>query len=374
MARGPYDVENIDKHDLTGSESFFFNMAKELARQGHGVTAFGYWKEDIQPQAGLFYKKFEVFSTEGSLKTLLVHTDLRQFDVAVAWNEPDYLVPFPETTKTICVQQLNDFSYCRSDFETHTDLFLFPSEVHREHMLRTDTRLKADKCKVLSNCINSKQHIDALNGNVYHANKRMVYCSSPDRGLHWIAELFQHIQKRVPDVTLDVYYRYQSWYDNFKDAFDTKNPLYYELGLRARYIQEFFNRYGTDGSKGVTLHGQVPSAVVAEALVSSRMLFYPCDTVLFTEGFGVSVLDALYAGAVPVISDCDAFGSVYTGAAEVIPGRVRDNRGKWVQRVTQVLTDDDYHHKAAIRGRAFAEQFTPVLVCEKLLGHIAALA
>ena len=65
---------------------------------------------------------------------------------------------------------------------------------------------------------------------------------------------------------------------------------------------------------------KAPTALAQELLACDLML-YPCDPVRFTEGFGVAVLEACAAGVVPVMTDADAFGEIYSGSGAVMVPR-----------------------------------------------------
>lgn len=347
--RGPYRVNDLASHDLTGSESFFFNMVREVASLGHQVEAHGFWTQE-HTEGNVHYIPFA--NPQPNTSTLNI-INFEGYDAAVAWNEPDYLSAFSPKTRRICLQQLNDFSYCTTAYKDNTDLFLFPSLRHLEHMVAKE-QLDRMKCAVLSNCISNE---DNFQGKEDHNNHKIVYCSSPDRGVHWLAEFFPKVRQRVPDAELHIYYRIDPWLNIFSPRWSEHNPQR-ELEYRARYFSSFINRYGIDGKKGVFVHGPVSNKRMADTLKTARLLAYPCDTVLFTEGFGVSVLDACRAGTFPLISDVDAFGSVYKDAAYIIPGRPADNRTAWVDAICKALTDDTLYEEVTTRCRDFSLQFT----------------
>lgn len=361
QTRGPYRVNDLASHDFSGSESFFFNMVREVASRGHEVEAHGFWTSEHR-DGSIHYVPFNI--TQESSNCHLVHPP-EKYDAVVSWNEPDYLSIFPESVKRICVQQLNDFDYCNTDFKKFTDLYLLPSKRHMEHII-VRSGLPAEKCAVLSNCISNE---DNFLGPEDHDNHKIVYCSSPDRGLHWLCDLFPKLKAEVPDAELHVYYRIDTWLNRFNSAW-SPDPAYQELGFRSRYVTDFIRRWGE--GKGVFFHGGVSNGEMAKALKTSRLLAYPCDTVCFTEGFGVSVLDACTAGAYPLISDVDAFGSVYGGHAHVIPGRPADKKKEWVDAMQYALTDDDLFEDLTKGTREFSKKFTRASRADALLSFIEA--
>ena len=122
----------------------------------------------------------------------------------------------------------------------------------------------------------------------------VVWASSPDRGLHWLLELFPRLRKVVPDVTLDVLYLYQA-----AAASGTG-----EVANRYRYMNAALEKLR---GKGVRFHGSVSRRRVADAFCSSRVLAYPCHPDgPFTEGFSCTILEAAVAGCLPVIVGADA--------------------------------------------------------------------
>jgi glycosyltransferase involved in cell wall biosynthesis len=84
-------------------------------------------------------------------------------------------------------------------------------------------------------------------------------------------------------------------------------------------------------------------------------LAYPCDTVNWTEGFSVTLMEACAAGIVPVTTDVDALGEIYGGAAVMIRSPIGERLDKFVQAVTESLTDDDFRSKVTSRTMALAE-------------------
>jgi glycosyltransferase involved in cell wall biosynthesis len=362
-ARGPYKAHDIASHGLTGSESFYFNTVKALSEAGHTVDAFGWWEKEHVDGLVHYYP----FTKNGDDMHV---PDPASYDVAIAWSEPDYLRVFPPTVLRICEQQLNDFPYAGEGFEKSVDLFLFPSDTHRKHILSVTPCIDPAKTDVWGNCISNE---DYFTGEEKARGKSITYCSSPDRGLHWLCELFPRVRAKVPEATLHVYYRFMPWYQQMAGEWNPGNPAAHQQGMRARYAGSFFYKMGAMGESGVFLHGAVTNQQMVAALESSRVLAYPCDPVVFTEGFGVSVLDACAAGAIPIISDVDAFGEVYGGTAMVIPGRPGDHRDEWVAAMVKALTDDDLQKEVTTRCRAFSKKFTRKARVKQLLKIISSL-
>jgi glycosyltransferase involved in cell wall biosynthesis len=160
--------------------------------------------------------------------------------------------------------------------------------------------------------------------------KKIVYASSPDRGLHWLLEAFPEIRRRVPDVTLDIYYDWEPFYLAVKDGNS-------ETSFRLRYCKEMLDRLK---NKGVVHHGSTSREKMIDVFKSSRVLAYPCDTVSYTEGFSVTTLEAAMSGCVPVLAGADALQEVYGGHVPTVPAPYSKHKLEYLEKVVDLLRDD----------------------------------
>jgi glycosyltransferase involved in cell wall biosynthesis len=217
---GPFDIDGLyTRTGLTGSESSFFNLMRSLAERGHEVVAFCHSERAYAHPSGATILPIQAL--EGLPRT-------QDVDAVIAWNEPDYLQFAPYGVLCVVDQQLNDWVYCRRpDWRDLTDLFVFPSENSRQHHIRDEQVTKADgKGMVIPNSVD----LDLFAGASERHPRRVVYCSSPDRGLHHLLGMWPEVRARVPDATLKVFYRLDPWLSRARDNAD-------EVGRRARYIE-----------------------------------------------------------------------------------------------------------------------------------------
>jgi hypothetical protein len=107
-----------------------------------------------------------------------------------------------------------------------------------------------------------------------------------------------------------------------------------ECGYRARYIDEARRRYGHLGMEFI---GSVSRDRMAVEMAEAEVLAYPCDTIRFTEGFSVTIMEGCAAGAVPVISNVDALGGIYGGICPMVEAPARDHMDQWTEKVIAVL-------------------------------------
>jgi glycosyltransferase involved in cell wall biosynthesis len=339
---GVYDIDTLyDEGLLTGTGSNFFNIIWGLAERGHQVDAFC---ESIKnflnhPKlAGANVYSFDLTKPDET------------YDAYISINEPDVLRDMPKNKLKICAMWLNDFSFCKPDFNDYVDVYACPSYIHARH-LATSWNIDVKKFVVVPLSFNAEFFADV----VERRASSIAYCSSPDRGLHHILEMFGDIKKQVPDANLRIYYRFQPWYDSIMASGHVDVSIH---KARATAIGKSLDEYGRNGENGVYLIGPVPSKTMAKELLATRVMAYTCDPIMFTEGFSVSIMDACAAGCVPIVAGVDALPEVYSGAVYMIPGKPNEQRSKWVEAIVAGLKNDEFANTVRAGARAFSAGFT----------------
>jgi len=336
-----FDIDGLyETQGLTGSESGFFNIVRGLSERGHIVDSFAKTsKAHIGCPKLAGAQVYPLFET----------TIGNDYDVYFVWNEPDYLRHVPKEPLRVVSQQLNDFTYCQAGYDEFVDIYAMPSEVHRQFLIKNFPTMTASKSCVVPNSIN----LEFFQPDSPKRPLSVAYCSSPDRGLHRLLEMWPRIRAEVPGAELRVYYRLWPWYETVK-GFKVED----HIGRRARYIKEAFLRLGENGENGVFLVGPVPPVLIAQELSKTMVLAYPCDPVSWTEGFSISIMDACAARCMPIISDADALPSIYGGVAEIIPGRPGKMIDEWVRAVSAMLRNDDVRNTATAKAMNFSKDFS----------------
>lgn len=343
-----------DPRGLTGSELGCIRIAEELAASGHDVSL-----HSVTDVAGQDWNGIHVKDIDAPIESC---------DAVISINEPDLLRAAPSGALRVCCFWLNDTSFCKVGFDEHVDLFISPSAPHLHQMMTNAAWHKVECTAEQPNGLgvyvpDSKKwtvvglgcDTERYAGHGAKLSGRVVSCSSPDRGLHWVLQEWPAIRKAVPHATLHIFYRLDPWLRGFDQT--PYYPPIEPLRARANYVEECLRRFADAGGMGVTLRDSVSRETIEREMALAEVCAFPCDTTTWSEGFSVATLEACAAGAVPVISDCDALGEIYLGSAVVV-GRSQGWVGRWRDRVIDALTDEEQRQHWSERAQRFAAKRT----------------
>lgn len=329
------DPERIehDPRGLTGTDVTSYHLALEMARRGHDVTWYANLTSNHEAH-GLKYARWERWDIESK----------RDWHAAVATINPWGLEKAAPGTLRVLNQQVNDFTKFPG-WENYTDICTALSRTHQKQLLKfTDFA----NWEILPNGCDPSEYTEGSRD-----NHRIVWASSPDRGLHWLLELFPNLRKRVPDAELHVYYMY------FPEAENGTG----ETANRYKYMNRALERLE---KKGVTFHGQVSRKEIAKAFCESRVLAYTCHPTGFTEGFSCTTLEAAVSGCLPVICGDDALTEIYGEYVPTTPPPYPDNREHYFANLVKYLTDDDAYRVAQARAKEMAATHNWQVIGDKL--------
>lgn len=393
--RGSFDFTNLydDPRGMTGSEIGFVRIAEELQAAGHQISL-----HTVAAQTD--YQGMPVKPLDAPIEA----------DVVIAVNEPDLLRAAPAGAKRICLAWLNDVSFCKVGFEEHVDLFLSPSAAHRDQMMKRADWHMVEKTPEAPNgkamyepdpakwvalelgcdlkCWGCEPNdpiewaSDDAGSGLYCPNgprceeqgppqfpkitSRVIYASSPDRGLHHLLAEWPTIRRAVPEATLHVFYRLEPWLRGFDQT--PYFPPIEPLRARANYVEECLARFRDAGGMGVTLRDSVSRRTIEREMAQAEVLAYPCHTTTWSEGFSCTTLEACAAKACPIITDCDALGEVYAALQPVAmsPGW----QARWRDRVIEAMKDQAVRATQNEKAATLAAERTWKIYVEKLVKEI----
>lgn len=153
---------------------------------------------------------------------------------------------------------------------------------HQKSLFQKHFNIPASRCVVLHNAIipfEEHQKPDPADG------VRIVYTSTPHRGLNILAAVFRELRKNDPNIFLDVYSSFglYGWSERDKEWENVFTDL--------------------ESQEGVTLHGTVPNDEIRKALIASHIFAYPS---IWKETSCLCLIEAMSADLLCVHSDLAA--------------------------------------------------------------------
>ncbi|MFH1148478.1 MAG: glycosyltransferase family 4 protein [Pseudomonadota bacterium] len=320
-----YDGSTPENEPLGGSHSALVYLCRALADLGHDVHVY-----NKCPSPGLFhgvhYHRFEEVTEANKFLYADAFISLRNpsifrfwinAGVRILWAHDAVDQPVLNGLGTDENLRRNiDSIFCVSKWQAWTYLkyFGWPSE----------------KIFVTRDAIWPDHYPKELPGPCGH---RLVYTSTPFRGLELLLLLFPEIRQSVTDAELHVFSSMKVYQQNEED--DRKqNGAIYEMARQP----------------GVFMHGSVGQRHLARELAKATVFAYPNT---FPETGCISAMEALAAGCVAVTSNLAALPeTVGPGGLliEGIPGTPAYNRA-FVDSCIRLLKDEEARRKLAGAGR-----------------------
>jgi glycosyltransferase involved in cell wall biosynthesis len=327
----------------TGSEVGWRRIVEGLRKLGHHVAVYAHdeqrrWHGAVDSAKAGWDKEYP-----------------KPPDATISINEPDSLRGCGGVH--ICMFWLNEFTFCKEGFDQHVDVYCSPSKSHLAQVLGRWKAQSPGKWVVNElGCDANPTAAASVSGGTADASNarvpgRVVYCSSPDRGLHRVLEGWPAVKRAATHAELRIFYRVAEWIRGFDVT--PYHPPIERLRTRALYIEEALARM-SGPEWGITVVDSVPHEQVLAEMAQAELLLHPCETTSWSEGFSVTCLDACSRGCVPVVSDCDALGEIYADLDPIPVG----NWGDWRDRVVRLLTNPAERAQYAEKATALAARLT----------------
>ena len=259
MGWDPCDVEG----GIGGSEEAIVRLGKEMALKGAHVEVYGPFAKEVE-QDGVFYKHFTHWAPE------------RSFDLFVAWRFGEFIsVGKASKHRVMWIHDIPAADWLHGCDD--------PDE------LWTLCQHHADLCQSLwphlPVWITSNGLPDLSDVPIDKVPGRVIYASSPDRGVHHVLDWWPEIKAQVPHATLDIYYGFTAaWYDT--EA----------MRIEMREYRESVEQQAAE-LDGVTWHGMVGQDELHKAFGQAQAWLYPCE---WDETSCITAMKAQALGAMPV--------------------------------------------------------------------------
>lgn len=274
---------------LGGSEEAIVHMANELTKLGWYVTVYANPGAKAGNFNGVDYRMWYEFNP---------HDD---FNVLVLWRGIGFADVKPKAKFTTLwlhdVPNNPDFTKDRIDF---IDRIMVLSDFHKSLLMMNDNGvfkpIPEEKIWVSSNGI-ADLVPEEFNP---RTNNRLIYASSPDRGLVHLLRNWERIKTEVPDATLDIYYGFDVF-----DAIHKNNPE--RLAWKAKMMQLM-------DQDGISYHGRVGHDELHRHYMEADIWAYPTH---FEEISCISGMKAQALGAIPVVTDYAALSETVKNGIKV---------------------------------------------------------
>jgi glycosyltransferase involved in cell wall biosynthesis/predicted SAM-dependent methyltransferase len=266
---------------IGGSEIHQIELAWRLARRGYEVISYAPIPKDCDPKwRGTTWKHFK-------------DADYSEPGLWVIYRNPEFLDKFgepenrPGQTVVFMAQDEHYGDQLTPKRIAKLDKYCVLTAEHYKLMLKMHPFLK-DKLWITGNYGSKTDLIREIEaeGMPERNPKKLIYTSSPDRGLMPLLWIFSRARERVPDLELHIFYGF----DNIDKLIDF-HPHFSQFKTFKEEAQRLMNR------PGVFWHGRIGQKKLYRELMSAGLWVYPCQ---MFETYCISVCEAQACGAIPI--------------------------------------------------------------------------
>jgi len=311
---------------LGGSETCAGRLAETIAADGHHVTLYGDVLEEVE-QYGVHLVPWQNFKPEEEYFDLFAASrNLAPIDVRLRAKRKVAII---HDIFLMSGQHISDYH------RGVVDKFFVLTPWHK-NFVAGHHNLPEDKLQIVPNGVNV-EIFGAFDPDLKVPGK-MIWTSSPDRGLDNLLYCLPWIQEQCPETHLDVYY---GWH-NYKESVRVRNDDHGKRQIEA--LQK-----AIDEAHGVTMHGRIDQAELAKKWAECYLWGYPTT---FTETYCLSAKEAQCSGTPIVCSDVAALTDTVGEYGHLIHHHPygREGRVEFVGKCVELLTDRDKWVEASARS------------------------
>lgn len=266
---------DVMERGVGAAELMLIDLASELARQGHDVSVYNSCPDENEFD-GVKYFDVDRFDVN------------KEYQVFVLHRNP---TPILESIKAQVKLFQSTDQQTSGDYKTQiypfVDAVTAISPYHKWYFVN---RYQFDPAKihVFDIGVRIPEYL-AQAANVDKVPYRLIYTSTPMRGLRHLAKIFPAIRFLFPQAEL--YITAPSWGFGLETQYHPDTELFKDM-------------------EGVYFLGKLPREQLVELQLSADILAYPYDnTGIFGELFCVACAEAEVAGAVPITTRLDALAT-----------------------------------------------------------------
>lgn len=315
-----WDYTNPHSVGIGGSETSHIEMATRLAARGHDVVSYA----PVPFPDSHVYKdvRWESFR----------NADFSREGIWVFYRCPEELDKIEPSAKQrlwlIC--QDNHYEGWTEERAEKLEKVIILSLTHVPYLLKHWPFL-GKKLFLSSNGIDVSLHKELEKANIPRNPKRLIYTSSPDRGLFALLPIFERAREWEPDLELHIFYGF----DNMDKVIAQDCPA----GRDAKDIKErILSKVKT--MKNVFWYGRRNQTDITKEFLKSGIWCYPTD---FHETSCITCMEAQSLGAIPVTVPLGALGSNVLHGISIEGNCLEDStQAEFAHAVVDVVRNREY--------------------------------
>lgn len=331
-----FHPRSLEERPLGGTETGIIRLSEHLARRGHEVFIFT--KNPKVYEGNPTYRPLESLEGSGAYDALISIRDWIPLFYQVNakkrffWTGDSY-------------DQFPNFGLGDQRVVQRIDGLLAVSAWQAGELCRR-SGFPIEKSFLLKNGI----ELSAFEGAEKRNPFRLIYSSTPYRGLEHIPLLFGTLKKIYPELEIHLFSGFQ--------VYDQNTPPAFEALLEA--LQKM---------PGVHLHGNCLQAQLAREMMKSSILFYPCH---FEETSCITAMEAMAAGCVPLTTRLGALPETIGDAGVLVEGPIQDAKSKeaFVKAAHELLQSPPLWQEYSDRAKKRASEMSWSQVAERFEGIV----
>ena len=325
----PFHAKTLKERPLGGMETAIIRLAEALSGLGHRV--FIITGVENPPLSSPLYLPIRALQDLGPIDILLAVREWKpiflqlEAKLRFLWTGDSY-------------DQPQNIGIGDRRIVEKLDCLLPVSEWHKARLCE-ESGFPETKAHVLRNGI----HLPLFAGVEDRHPKRLIYSSTPYRGLTLFTKIFPEIKRRHPEAELHAFSGYKVY----------SGPNGYNEQALAEY-QILVKNLQTMG--GCIVHDNISQDELAREFLKSAVLAYPNT---FEETSCITAMEAQAAGCAIVTSNYGALSETVGDAGILIEGQPGspDYITAFIDALDRVLSDESLRQKLAQRGRERAKLF-----------------
>ncbi len=263
------------KSGIGGSEEAVIYLTQELKKLGWKITVYANPGKDAGDYDGVTYVPYYKLNPKDKFNILIMW----RFIGAVDFN-PQAKV------KMVWMHDVPNTADFTPERVAKVNKIAVLSEFHKTlmkvHNKGVDEEMPGSKIFLTSNGITKMKPSKKVKRDPH----RMIYCSSPDRGLVYLLKMWPDIIKEVPEANLHIYYGFETY-----DVLHAGNPA------RAKWKAMVMDMMK---QPGIIYHGRIGHTELQKEFAKAGIWAYPTD---FDEISCISGMKAQALGAIPVVTN-----------------------------------------------------------------------